>query len=50
MRRPVNTRRDTVLNVLLNNVLIQRGLIDHEEKWEDRKAVMTSRDEIAVGT
>ena len=46
----INTRHDIVVNILLNNVLIQRGLIDHEQKWEDRKTVKTAKDEITVGT
>ena len=43
-------RHDIVVNILLNNILIQRGLITHEQKWEDRKTVRTPRDEITVGT
>ena len=39
-------RHDTVLNILLNNDLKQRGLIDQEQRWEDRKTVRTPRDEI----
>ena len=31
-----NNRQDIVLNVLLNNILVQRGLITHEQKWEER--------------
>ena len=46
----INTRHDIVVNVLLNNILVQRGLIPHEQKWEDRKTVRTPRDEITVGT
>ena len=46
----INTRHDIVVNVLLNNILVQRGLITHEQKWEDRKTVRTARDEITVGT
>ena len=43
-------RHDIVLNNLLNNIIVQRGLISHEKKWEDRTTVRTSRDEITVGT
>ena len=43
-------RHDVVVNILLNNILTQRGLITHEQKWEDRKTVRTCRDKITVGT
>ena len=46
----INARHDTVVNILLNNILKQRGLIAREQKWEDRKTVRTARDEITVGT
>ena len=46
----INARHDAVVNILLNNILKQRGLISHEQKWEDRKTVRTARDENAVGT
>ena len=46
----IQSRHDTVVNILLNNILVQRGLISHEQKWEDRKMVRTARDEITVGT
>ena len=46
----INTRHDIVVNILLNNILNQRGLIAHEQMWEDRKAVRTAHDEITVGT
>ena len=46
----INTRHDTVVNILLNNILMQRGLISHEQKWEDRKMVRSSHDEITIGT
>ena len=46
----INTRHDIVVNILLNKILFQRGLISHEQKWEDRKMVRTARDEITVGT
>ena len=48
--REINTRHDLVVNILLNNILIQRGLIAHEQKWEDRKMVRSSTDEITIGT
>ena len=44
------TRHDIVLNILLNNILIQIGLISYEQKWDDRKTVRTRKDEITVGT
>ena len=50
MSGEIITLHDTVVNVLLNNVLIQRGLITNEQMWEDRKRVRTVRDEIIVGT
>ena len=46
----INARHDIVVNILLNNIMVQRGLITHEQKWEDRKTVRTPRDEITVGT
>ena len=33
----IAARHDIVVNILLNNILVQRGLIDREQKWEDRK-------------
>ena len=36
--------------VLLNNILVQRGLVSQEQKLEDMKMVKTARDEITVGT
>ena len=45
----INTRHDMVVNILLNNILVQRGLISHEQKWDDLKMVRT-RDKIKVGT
>ena len=44
----IDTRHDTVLNVLFNNILVQRRLISHEQRWEDWKTVMSSRDEITI--
>ena len=46
----IQSRHDMVVNVLLNNILIERGLISHEQKWEDRKTVRTARDDFTVGT
>ena len=39
-----------MVNILLNNILVQRGLASHEQKREDRKMVRTTRDEITSGT
>ena len=46
----IGARHDIVVNILLNNILTQRGLISREQKWEDRKTVRTANDEITVGT
>ena len=46
----INTRHDIVVNILLNNILVQRGLVVHEQKWEERKMVKTARDETTIGT
>ena len=46
----INARHDIVVNILLNNILIQRGLITHEQRWEERKMVRTANDEITIGT
>ena len=35
----INARHDIAVNILLNNIMVQRGLITHEQKWEDRKTV-----------
>ena len=45
----INARHDDVVNVLLNNNLIQRGMLSHEQKWEERKTIRTATDEITVG-
>ena len=50
VRGEINSRHDMVVNILLNNILIQRRLISHEQKWEDRKIVRTDTDEITIGT
>ena len=39
-----------MVNILLDNVLMQRGLTTHEQKWDDQKMVKTARDEITIGT
>ena len=46
----INTRHGMIVNTLLNNILKQRGLISHEQRWEDRKMVRAIRDEITIGT
>ena len=45
----VGAQHDVLVNVLLNNILIQRGLTVHEQKWEERKTVKTAKDEFTVG-
>ena len=45
-----NARHDVIVNILLNNILKQRGLISHEQKWDDGKMVRTAHDEITIGT
>ena len=46
----INPWHNTIVNILLNNVLKRRGLISHEQKWEDSKIVKTSRGKLTVGT
>ena len=46
----IKFRHDSVVNILLNNILIQRGLISNEQKWEEMKTVRTANEEITVGT
>ena len=46
----INARHDIVVNILLNNILVQRGIITHEQRWEDRKMVRSANDEITIGT
>ena len=46
----ISARHDIVVNILLNNILKQRGLIAREQMWEGRKTVRTAHDEITVGT
>ena len=45
-----NITNDIVVNILLNNIPFQRGLVTHEQKLEEMKTVRTARDEIAIGT
>ena len=44
----INVRHDIVVNALLNDILIQRGLITHGKKWDDGKMVPTVYDDIKV--
>ena len=37
--REINTCHDIVVNVLLNDILKQRELASHEQKWGERKIV-----------
>ena len=46
----IKSRHDIVVNIHLNNILIQRGLITHEQRWEDWKTVHTAKDEISIET
>ena len=46
----INARHEIVVNILLNNILVQRGLVSNEQRWEDRKMVRAANDEITVGT
>ena len=46
----INARHDIVVNILINNILKQRGLVSKEQDWDDRKMVKTTRDEITIGT
>ena len=45
-QRPTNI----VVNILLNNIIVQRGFVTHEQKWEDRTMVRAKTDEITIGT
>ena len=49
VRGEITACHDLVVNILLNNILMQRGLVAHEQRWEDRKTVKTPNDEI-IGT
>ena len=46
----INSRHDIVVNILLNNILVQRGLIAREQRWEERMTVRTAQGENAIGT
>ena len=46
----INARHDIVVNILLNNILVQRGLVTYKQSWDDRKMIRTARDEITIGT
>ena len=42
----INARHDIVVNIYPNNILVQRGLLTLEQKWEDLKMVRADSDEI----
>ena len=44
-RCEINERRDIVVNILLNNILVRRGLVTHERRLEERKKAKTAHDE-----
>ena len=46
----IDVHHDIVVNILLNNILVQRGLVAHEQSWVERKMVRTETDQITVGT
>ena len=46
----INNRHDIVVDIPLNNILKQRGLIAHEQKWDERKMVRATNDETTIGT
>ena len=46
----INARHDIVVNILLNNILIQRCLIVNEQRLEDSRTVRRTNDEIMIGT
>ena len=46
----INARHDMVVNILLNNILKERGLISNEQNGEDRNMVRTDTDEITIRT
>ena len=48
--RELNARHDTVVNILLDIIVVQRWLMAHEHELEDWKMVRTANDEIAIGT
>ena len=44
----IDARHDSVVNIISNNIMFQRGLIAHE-KWEDMKIVRSATEEITIG-
>ena len=46
----INARHDIVVNILINNIPKQRGLVSKEQNWDDMKMAKTTRDEITIGT
>ena len=46
----INAHHDAVVNILLNNIIKQRGLLSREQRWEDCRTVRTPNDEITIGT
>ena len=44
----ITARHDEVVNVLSNNILVQRKLATREQTWDDRKTVRNATDEIAI--
>ena len=49
-QRKINAGHDIIVDILLDNILVQRSVITHEQEWEDRKMVRTAHDEITIGT
>ena len=41
LRNQCPSPHESVVNIILNNILVQRGLIAHEQRWEERKTVRT---------
>ena len=35
----ITASHDIVVNIILNIILKQRGLVSHEQRWEERKTV-----------
>lgn len=46
----MNNQHDIIVNMLQNNILVERGLASREQKWEDWKMVMADNDDITIGT
>ena len=40
---------DIVMNIIVNNILVQRSLTANVQRWDDRMIVRTPKDKIAVG-